>query len=149
MNFKNLIAIIISVLSFSVSANNCEITIDANDSMQFTKKELTVTPSKCKEVTLKLVHIGKLPTQTMGHNWVLTKTSDYQSVAIVGMSATLANNYVPKDDSRVIANTKVIGGGEQTSITFASTILKVGEDYTFFCSFPGHFSVMKGKLIVN
>mgnify|MGYP006273075589 CR=1 FL=1 len=24
-----------------------------------------------------------------------------------------------------------------------------GGDYTFFCSFPGHWSVMHGKFIVN
>ena len=62
------------------------------------------------------------------------------------MSAGLPNNYVPKDDKRIIAHTKVVGGGESTSITFPTSSLKKGGDYTFFCSFPGHWSVMKGKL---
>jgi azurin len=44
----------------------------------------------------------------------------------------------------VIANTKVIGGGQTTSVKFATSALKAGESYTFFCSFPGHSAIMKG-----
>jgi azurin len=40
----------------------------------------------------------------------------------------------------------VIGGGETTTVTFPTSKLKKGGDYTFFCSFPGHWSIMKGKL---
>ena len=47
-------------------------------------------------------------------------------------------------DARVIAHTKIIGGGQTTSVTFPTSKLKKGEAYTFFCSFPGHWSIMKG-----
>ena len=42
--------------------------------------------------------------------------------------------------------TKVIGGGESDSVTFDVSKLAAGQDYTYFCSFPGHFAMMKGTL---
>ena len=45
--------------------------------------------------------------------------------------------------------TDVIGGGEETAVTFDVKALAAGEDYTFFCSFPGHIGVMKGTLTVK
>ena len=44
----------------------------------------------------------------------------------------------------MIAHTKVIGGGQTTSVKFPTSALKKGEAYTFFCSFPGHSAIMKG-----
>lgn len=135
----------LSVFAPLTHAKTCEVSIEGNDAMQFNKQALAVA-ADCTEVKLTLKHSGKLPAQAMGHNWVLTETSAFQAVATAGMSAGLPNNYVPKDDARVLAHTKVVGGGETTSVTFSTSKLKKGGDYTFFCSFPGHWSVMKGKL---
>lgn len=123
----------------------CSVEIEGNDQMQFNKNEISIA-ADCTEVELTLKHVGKLPVTAMGHNWVLTKTADFQPVATAGTSAGPANNYVPKDDARVIASTKLVGGGESTTITFPTSKLTKGGDYTFFCSFPGHWSLMKGKL---
>jgi azurin len=43
----------------------------------------------------------------------------------------------------------VIGGGEETTITIDISGLEAGGDYTYFCSFPGHFVLMNGKFIVE
>lgn len=134
----------LSVFAPLTHAKTCELSIAGNDAMQFDKKSLAVA-GDCTEVKLTLTHPGKLPAAAMGHNWVLTETSAMTAVVNAGMSAGLPNNYVAKDDKRVIAHTKVIGGGESTSITFPTSALKKGGDYTFFCSFPGHSAVMKGK----
>ena len=101
----------------------------------------------CTEVKLTLNHTGKLAKAAMGHNWVLTKTADYQGVANDGLKAGAAADYLPADDARIIAHTKLIGGGESDSITFATSALEKGGDYTFFCSFPGHWAIMKGVLV--
>ena len=42
----------------------------------------------------------------------------------------------------------VIGGGEETSVTFSIGSFSAGDDYTFFCSFPGHYAIMKGSFKV-
>jgi len=58
-------------------------------------------------------------------------------------------NFTPTGDARIIAATKIIGGGEETAVTFDVAGLDVGGDYTYFCSFPGHFVLMFGKFIVE
>lgn len=47
----------------------------------------------------------------------------------------------------MLAFTPVIGGGQATSVRFATARLRKGETYTFFCSVPGHWAMMKGTLV--
>lgn len=129
-------------------AQECSVTVEANDQIQYVQKALNIDPS-CAEFTVTLKHIGTLAANVMGHNWVLTRTADYMAVAQAGQGAGPQNNYVPPGDARVLAATKIIGGGEQTTITFDASILEGGADYTYFCSFPGHFVLMYGKLTVG
>lgn len=142
---KTLIAGLLFTLAGAANAASCEAKVDSNDAMQFSVKSLAV-PASCKTFIVTLHHTGKLPKNAMGHNWVLTRTADLQGVATDGMSAGLDKNYVKAGDARVIAHTKVIGGGESTSVSFAPAKLKAGESYSFFCSFPGHSGIMKGSV---
>jgi azurin len=125
----------------------CALTVEANDQIQFVQKELRVS-SSCKEVTVTLKHIGQLAANIMGHNWVLSKTSDYMALAQAGQTAG-PPAYLPQNDARVIATTEVIGGGQETTITFDASTLAAGGDFTYFCSFPGHFVLMNGKFIIE
>jgi azurin len=34
-------------------------------------------------------------------------------------------------------------------VKFDTSKLEAGGDYSFFCTFPGHISMMKGKVIVK
>ncbi|GHC93946.1 azurin [Pseudorhodoferax aquiterrae] len=129
----------------ALAAGPCEAEIDSTDAMQFTKAQLSV-PASCKQFKLTLKHVGKLPKASMGHNWVLAKTADMAGVASDGIAAGLPNDYLKPGDARVIAATKIIGGGESASVSFDVAKLKVGEAYSYFCSFPGHSALMKGTL---
>lgn len=146
MMYRSLLALAVgATLSTASMAATCAIDIDSNDAMKFSVANVDVSKS-CKEFTVNLKHVGKLPKAAMGHNWVLAKTADVQGVAADGIPAGLANDYVKKGDARVIAHTKVIGPGETDSVKFPVSALKAGESYTFFCSFPGHSGVMKGTV---
>jgi azurin len=48
-----------------------------------------------------------------------------------------------------LAASAIVGGGEETSVTFDISALTAGGDYTFFCSFPGHYVLMNGKFIIE
>lgn len=135
-------------LGSQVAAKTCEMSIDSTDQMQYDKKEMSVA-ADCTEVKLTLTHSGKLAKNVMGHNWVLSMTDNMQGIVQDGMNAGLDNQYLKPGDDRVIAFTDVVGGGESTSITFDVSKLEKGGDYSFFCSFPGHYALMKGKFIVN
>lgn len=150
MKFVMRLAAVFFTLSFSstVFAKTCDIEINSTDMMSFDKKEMTIS-ADCTEVNLTLNHVGKLAKNIMGHNWVLTKTADLQSVANAGGAAGLENEYLPTDRAKVIAATKIIGGGESTTVSFSANGLQKGGDYTFFCSFPGHWAIMQGKFVVS
>ena len=130
------------------AAGNCTVSLKGDDAMKFDLKEATVSAS-CATITLELTHSGKLPAAAMGHNVVVSKTADLAGVARDGMKAGGAGAYVPAGDARVIAHTALIGGGQKTKITFPGKKLTAGGDYSFFCSFPGHSTLMKGKLVVT
>jgi azurin len=146
MTMKNtLAALLTAVLATPLMAATCNIDIDGNDAMQFNKTSIAV-PASCKQFTVKLKHVGKLPKTAMGHNWVLTKPADAQAVASDGIPAGPDKAYVKPGDARVIAHTKLVGGGESDAVTIDVAKLKAGENYAWFCSFPGHSTVMKGTL---
>ena len=128
-----------------VYANECAFDVPVGDNMTFGVTDITV-PTGCGDITINLNHGAKLPNNVMGHNWVLSLGEDVQGIAMAGIPAGLANDYLPAGDARVLAATKVIGGGESTSITFSSASLSAGTDYVYFCSFPGHFAIMRGIL---
>ena len=119
------------------------ISISADDKMRFNKTELKVKEGH--EVTLILIHTGKMLKDVMGHNFVLLKKgtdiADFASKALQAVD----NGYIPQSKD-IIANTKLIGGGESVTITF---IAPAKGTYDFICSFPGHYGVMNGKFIVE
>ena len=139
---------VLLMASGAVQAAECEMTIDSTDSMQYDTKEMTI-PTSCDSFTVTLTHSGKMDKSVMGHNWVLSEQKDAQAIATDGLSAGLEKNYLKPDDERVIAATKVIGGGEQDSVTFDVSELSADKSYQFFCSFPGHISMMKGTVMVK
>ena len=139
---------LLGAASLAHAAPNCTIKLNGNDAMQFDQKTQTVSAA-CPKITIELTHTGKLAAAVMGHNVVISKTADMNGINAAGMKAGAAAGYVPKGDPRVIAATPVVGGGASTKATFAGKKLAVGGDYSFFCSFPGHAGLMKGKLVVT
>ncbi|WP_326543933.1 azurin [Pseudorhodoferax sp.] len=148
MRFTPLVVAASLLAAGSAIAGPCDLEIESNDAMKFNKDSLAV-PASCKKVTLKLVHTGKMPKVAMGHNWVLVKTADMQAVATDGIPAGADKGYLKPGDARVLAATKLIGGGESDTISFDTTKLKAGEAYSFFCSFPGHVGLMKGTFALT
>ncbi len=122
----------------------CDVTVEAGDNMKYNTKEIAVDKS-CKEFKVHLKHVGKMNKGSMGHNLVITKTDDMKGVIGDGIKAG-APEYVKPNDERIVAHTKMLGGGEEDTITVDMSKVKTDGDYSFFCSFPGHSSVMKGKL---
>ncbi len=127
-------------------ADECAFQVTGGDAIRFDQRTLEV-PGSCLQVALTFRHVGHSAARVMGHNWVLAKSKDVSAIANAGAAAGLERNYQPTNDPRIIAATKVVGGGESDTVTFSTAELRPGEDYTYFCSSPGHWSVMKGKLV--
>lgn len=146
---RYLAAAVLLGLAFCGSAQGQECTqvIEGNDLIQFNVSEIRVS-AECEEVTINLVHVGRLAGNIMGHNWVLTTTADFTPLATVAAMAG-PPEYLPTDDPRIISATGMIGGGEETSVTFSLAGLEPGGEYTYFCSFPGHYVLMNGRFIIE
>lgn len=128
-------------------AAECAATVEATDAMQFTTRSLIV-PAGCKQFSVTLKHTGKLPATAMGHNFVLGRDADIAGIAADGMKAGAAANFVKPGDRRVIASSAVVGGGQSATVVIPVDRLKTGEAYTYICSFPGHFVIMRGTLVL-
>jgi azurin len=123
------------------------LTIDTypiSSKFKFTQEILEVPAGS--NVTLTFTN-KTAPTDNVLHNWVLVKESDSAAVLQDAITAGPDAGWLKKDDSRVIAHTKLIGGGETDVITFAAP--PAGQ-YVFVCSFPGHHpGGMKGLFVVK
>lgn len=144
---KSLLLLLLTLTAFSSLAQNCNITISADDAMRYSTNTIHV-PEACDAFTVTLTHRGKLPKNVMGHNWVLAQKENMQQVISDGLRAGLHNNYVKPADSRVIAATSVIGGGQNTSVTLDISRLEKNQEYRFFCTYPGHYSLMQGTFVI-
>jgi len=121
-----------------------EIRLTADDQMRFDKNEIRVKAGQT--VKLTFVHVGQMAKNVMGHNFVLlTQGTDINQFGNEAVQAA-NNDYIPQNTNKVIAHTKMLGGGESTTIEFQAP--QAGT-YDFICSFPGHYAIMRGKFIVQ
>ncbi|MDG9881326.1 azurin [Pseudomonas sp. GD04058] len=148
--FAKFVAVSLLTLAASaqVMAADCKVTVDSTDQMSYNTKEITIDKS-CKQFTVELTHSGNLPKNVMGHNLVISKTADAQAIATASMGKGLDGGYLDESDARIVAHTKLIGAGETSSVTFDVSKLEAGQDYQFFCTFPGHISMMKGAVVLK
>ena len=117
--------------------------LNSFDNMIYDKNKIEVNSGK--NIILTLNHKGKVSKEFMGHNFVLLKkgvnVDEYAKKAVLAKS----NDYIPNSDE-AIAYTKMLGGGESTTISF---LAPEPGTYNYICTFPGHYMMMRGELIVN
>ncbi len=120
---------------------NCDAELTAGDKMQYNTKSLSLKQG-CGKITLK--NIGKAPKVAMGHNVLVVKEADYAATMTAAMSAR-KTDFIPASE-KVLAYSKLLGPGEEDTLDLSK--LPAGT-YTYFCSFPGHASLMKGVLTIK
>ena len=129
--------------SLPADAPVTEIVLNSNDQMQYDQEILTVKGGS--RVKLTLNHTGQISKAAMGHNVVILKAGvkleEYAREALKASGA----GYIP-DNDQAVAFTKMIGGGETTAISFDAP---APGTYEFVCTYPGHYLLMQGKLIVE
>ncbi len=131
------------------AAGSCSVNMEGNDAMRYNMANIDV-PKSCSSFTINLKHTGKMAKNVMGHNVVVAKAADMNGIDADGIKAGLAADYVKAGDTRVIAHSKVVGGGESTSFSIpVAKLTAAGAPLSFFCSFPGHAALMKGTLTLK
>lgn len=134
-------------MKFVVSGPVEGVTTGAQYGANFKVETISAAPGE--ELRIVLSSVSVLPATAMAHNFVLlTKEADVDAFARESINARDNGYIAPAMTDWVIVHTKMLGGGETDAITFTAPI-EPGE-YTFICSFPGHYAGgMVGKLIVG
>ena len=129
-------------MKFTVKSNNME-DVTVSEQTSGTKyDELYIVEQIAakagEEMTITLENNTNLPAQAMAHNFVLLKKdADVQGFVNASMGQK-GNDYIAPDmTDQVIANTAMLAGGESETITF--TVPSEPGEYTFVCTFPGHY----------
>jgi azurin len=113
------------------------------DDLAFDKATLTAKPGQ----TVKITFTNKSSKNSgMQHNWVLVNPGTADTVGQASMMAGADKGYIALSPD-VIAHTKLLSAGESDTIEFKAPA-KAG-DYPYICTFPGHYTMMKGVLKVK
>ncbi len=122
-----------------------KINIEANDQMMYNIK--TIESKSGEKIEITLTNKGTMPKESMGHNWCLLAQGANLEAFATAAATEKGNDYIPKNlEKNVIAHTKILGPGESETITFDAPSPGI---YKFICSFPGHYMMMQGDLIVK
>lgn len=125
-----------------------KVSISGNDQMQFSVKEFEVKAGE--QIELEFKNEGTLPKIAMGHNIVILKEG-VSAIAFGGkalQAGANATNALPdavKGD--VIAYSQLLGPGESEIVKFIAPV-KPGI-HQFVCTFPGHYAMMRGVMVVK
>lgn len=111
------------------------ITLTGNDSMRFDKTEFSVKAGQ--PVTIIFKNVGTMPKVAMGHNVVVLEKG-VDAIGYANDSARHASSDYrdPQREEDVIAATRILGPGEEESISF--TAPAEAGDHDYLCTFPGH-----------
>ena len=83
----------------------------------------------------------------VGHNWVLVKPGQEDSVLANGIAAGDDKDWLKDDDPGIIAHTRLIEGEQKDTITFAAP---PPGSYTYLSTFPDQYAGgMKGTLTIK
>lgn len=146
MNYLSIITL--SSLLFTNLQAATKVSISGNDQMQFSVKEFEVKAGE--QIELEFKNEGTLPKIAMGHNIVILKEG-VSAIAFGGkalQAGANATNALPdavKGD--VIAYSQLLGPGESEIVKFIAPV-KPGI-HQFVCTFPGHYAMMRGVMVVK
>ncbi|MFM8986089.1 MAG: DUF6797 domain-containing protein, partial [Planctomycetia bacterium] len=118
--------------------------IAAAANLAYATPELRARPGE--KLTLHFANPDVVP-----HNWVLVRPGALATVGrlsdgLIADPDAYANQYVPKTPD-VIAYTDITPPGEASTISF--TAPEQPGRYPFLCTFPGHWQLMNGVLMVG
>lgn len=121
-----------------------EVRLEAGKNLTFSTPTIRV---KAREaIRLKFTNPDVVP-----HNWVLVKPGMLQTVGekanrLIADPEAATRNYVPKTDE-VLIYSDVVAPQATTAVHFR--VPKERGRYPFLCTFPGHWMVMNGEMLVE
>lgn len=118
--------------------------IEAGTNLSFVQRTLRARAGETLQLTFRNPDV-------VPHNWVLVQPGTLASVGdlankLVADPEAFVRHYIPQSDA-VLVYTDVTGPNSDFTIFF--TAPSVPGTYPYLCTFPGHWLVMNGELIVE
>lgn len=120
------------------------IEIETAENLTYATRTLQVRAGEIIELTLRNPDV-------VPHNWALIRPGSLEAVGklanrLISDPEAVARHYIP-ESSDVLVYTDVVPPGEASSVYFSAPQLP--GRYPFLCTFPGHWMVMNGVMIVE
>lgn len=120
------------------------ITIEAGKNLSFATRSFTVKSGELLAITLKNPDV-------VPHNWALVKPGTLSRVGelsnkLIADPDAVARHYIPQTDD-VLFYCDVVSPQDEFTIWFHAP--KEPGRYPYLCTFPGHWMVMNGEMIVE
>jgi azurin len=120
------------------------ITIEAGKNLSYSVRSLKVKAGE--PIKLTFMNPDSVP-----HNWALVKPGSLARVGdqvnkLIAQPDAATHHYVPRTDD-VLVYTDIVGPQDQFTISFHAPVLR--GRYPYLCTFPGHWMVMNGEMIVE
>ena len=120
------------------------VTIEVDKNLSYKVRSFEARAGEAIELTLK-------NPDAVPHNWALVKPGTLAKVGdlvnkIIAEPDAASRHYIPRS-SDVLVYTDIVGPQEQFSIRFRAP--KTPGRYPYLCTFPGHWMVMNGEMIVK
>jgi azurin len=120
------------------------VTIEAGKNLSYTVRSFTVRGGE--PVKLTFVNPDVVP-----HNWALIEPGTLNRVGdlvnkIIAEPDAATRHYIPRTDD-VLVYTDIVGPQDQFAISFRGPTTP--GRYPYLCTFPGHWMVMNGEMIVE
>ncbi len=120
------------------------ITLHAAPGLQYAEKELRVRAGERISLTFDNPDV-------MPHNWVLLQIGAVERVGdlanrLVTQPDAVARHYVPESPD-ILCHTPLVNPATRVTVHF--TAPAAPGRYPYFCTFPGHWQIMRGELVVE
>jgi azurin len=109
--------------------------------MSYDQAELRVKEGS----TVMLTLVNEAKDSSMLHNFVLIQSGTAAKVAAEGLKIGNDHYFTPQIPE-VLTSTAMVGPGKSDAITFPAP---ARGEYEFICTYPGHYTKMRGKFIVE
>lgn len=134
---------LIAVLVMAGCSSSPDLTVEIETlGNQMKYNVVKIKAKKNSTLLIKFKNNATLP--VMKHNIIVLNSED--AIDAVGTAALSAENNIP-DHPSIIASSSMVGPGESTEL-----LINIPDQpgvYPYICTYPGHYQVMQGKIIVE
>lgn len=144
----SLIVAFVSVLSVPLAAQAPRtVRLMGNDSLHYSAP--TINAKAGEKITIEMRTMSMQSADKMAHNFVLLKPGSSIDKFVAAAAKEKMRGFIPAAlKAEILIASDMAAANEMVKVTF--TVPSKPGTYTFFCSFPGHYSGgMKGTLIVK